>query len=143
MCGGSPLMDICVVYSLLFFFISCRGDSQGSLYLLYSRSPLSEPESCSGFVSIRCRGDYTGEETINSTLVLPSLNRLIFVGVLFFNSDVGEITQGVFYFNSRSPLCVFNEMAFCAFYRFCIFPTVIYIGWWGPCHGPTICIYIV
>jgi len=47
-------------------------------------------------VGFSCRGEYTGEESKYSTLVLPSLNRFLFV--LFMNwfvvQDVGEITQG-------------------------------------------------
>jgi len=43
-----------------------------------------------------CRGEYTGEEEFCNSH--SPLSEPVFVGVLFqINSDVGEITQGIFY----------------------------------------------
>jgi len=44
MCGGSPLCDYVHILLLDFFRDKNVGEIHRSLYLLYSRSPLSEPD---------------------------------------------------------------------------------------------------
>jgi len=66
MCGGSPLCLLVENVWVCFLF------------------------SCS-----RCRGDYTGEEMLITTLVLPSVYSMVYIRFSFvLSSDVGEITQG-------------------------------------------------
>jgi len=47
-----------------------------------------------GFCLFYCRGEFTGEEIIFDTLVLPSLNRFscVFVILSFVNSRRGDYT---------------------------------------------------